>query len=67
LNKFVNCYLPLIIKIANKNYEDEITIIVDWENDDSNNEYDSAIGVDSDGTNPVLSIPISISFEQFKG
>jgi len=51
----------------NKNYEDEITIIVDWENDDSNNEYDSAIGVDIDGTNPVLSIPISISFEQFKG
>lgn len=50
----------------NPDYEEKITILVEWENKDENNEADSAIGVDVEGDNPLLSIPVSITFEQYK-
>lgn len=52
---------------TNINYEEVITIYVDWENDvtGASDEYDTNIG--TSGSRPILSIPVSIEFEQYKG
>lgn len=57
----------IIYSPSNRNYEEVIIIYVDWENDPSGNsdEFDTNIG--TSGSYPVLSIPVSIEFEQYKG
>lgn len=52
---------------TNQDYEEEITIYVDWvsEVDDETNAIDTELG--TNGGSPTLAIPVQIVFEQYKG